>query len=260
MDARDLLRSGDALSAIAQLKAEVRSAPRDACLRTFLFQMFCVTGEWERALAQLAMAAELDGTAIPMAQTYQAAIRCELLRERIFAGARTPTLFGEPSPWMSLLVEALRQLAAGAFDAAARLRDEAFEQAPAASGTADGRDFGWIADADPRLGPMLEAIIDGKYYWIPFFRLKSLSLDPPEDVRDQVWMPAHFTFETGGETAGLIPTRYPGSPSAGIELAMARRTEWREEHGWFLGLGQRMLALDDGSDVALMDLRSLQMA
>src|SRR5271169_100189 len=162
MDARELLRSGDPRSALEQLKQEVRKAPRDVRLRTFLFQLFCLFGEWDRAVTQLTAAAELDPLALPMSQAYRATIRCEMLRARVFAGARTPTIFANPEPWMSLLVEANRVLAAGNADAAARLRDDAFEQAPAVGGrisVADSKeeqDFEWIADADPRLGPMLE--------------------------------------------------------------------------------------------------------
>ncbi len=131
MDARETLRSGDPSGALETLKQEVRKAPRDARLRTFLFQMFCVTAEWDRALNQLAVVAELDKLALTMAQAYRAAIRCEMLRERVFAGARTPTVFGQPEPWMPLLFEANRLLAAGNPEDAARLRDAAFEQAPA---------------------------------------------------------------------------------------------------------------------------------
>ena len=89
MTARDVLREGDPRAALELLKQEVRKAPRDAALRTFLFQMFCVFGEWERAVTQLTAAAELDPLALPMAQAYRAAIRCELLRNRVFAG-RSP--------------------------------------------------------------------------------------------------------------------------------------------------------------------------
>ncbi len=56
-DARCLLVSGDPKGALELLKQEVRKAPREATLRTFLFQMFCVFGEWDRALAQLSVAA-----------------------------------------------------------------------------------------------------------------------------------------------------------------------------------------------------------
>ena len=139
--ARDLLVAGDPRQALDALKQEVRKAPREASLRTFLFQMFCIEGEWDRALTQLTVAAELDPGAIPMAETYRTLIRCEMLREGVFAGTRTPTLFGHPLPWVPLLVEANRALAGGKFEAAAGLRDQAFEQADAAAGSVDGVAF-----------------------------------------------------------------------------------------------------------------------
>ena len=250
----------DLVGTLEQVKQEVRRSPRDAKLRTFLFQLFCVTAEWDRALTQLAAAAELDPLATPMAQAYQATIRCEMLRERVFAGQSTPTVFGQPAPWMSLLVEANRLLSAGNPDQAASLRDQAFDQAPAAAGTLDGEAFSWIADADPRLGPMLEAFVDGRYFWIPFTRLRQVSQEPPADLRDQVWMPADFTWANGGRASGFIPTRYPGSASAGAAQALSRSTEWHEHGDWFLGTGQRMLTTDAGAEVALMDLRRLEVA
>ncbi len=257
MDSLGLLRSGDHRAALEALKQEVRKAPRDARLRTFLFQLFCIEGAWDRALTQLTVVGELDALATPMVQAYGAAIRCELLRARIFEGGRTPTIFGDPEPWMSMLVEANRGFAGGVCAEAAALRDEAFEQAPATAGTIDGGAFEWIADADPRLGPVLEALVDGRYFWVPFHRLSSVEIDPPEDLRDQVWMPARFTWANGGESAGFIPTRYPGSAQAADPgLAMARRTEWVGEGDWFTGLGQRMLATD-GGEYALQDIRRI---
>ena len=113
MDACEALRSGGVHATLAALKQDVRKAPRDPRLRTFLFQMFCVTGDWDRALTQLSVAAELDPLALPMAQTYRAAIRCEILREKVFRGERSPTRLGDPGTWLPLLIEATRMLAAG---------------------------------------------------------------------------------------------------------------------------------------------------
>ncbi len=265
MDAREHLLAGDPKAALERLKQEVRKAPRDVALRVFLFQLFCITGEWDRAVTQATTAAELDVAALPMAQAYRAAIRCELLRARVFAGTRTPTVFGDPEAWMSLLIEAGRVLAAGRASEAEGLRDAAFEQAPAAAGSitlqdAAPQDFAWIADADPRLGPMLEAMIDGKYYWLPFHHIAALEIEAPADLRDQVWMPARFLWRNGGEAFGFVPTRYPGSEQAADPaLALSRRTEWTERDGWFLGLGQRMLATDAG-EFALMDIRRIDFA
>lgn len=260
MQARRLLQDGDARGALDALKQEVRKAPREATLRTFLFQMFCIFGEWDRALTQLTVAAELDPLALPMAETYRTLIRCEMVRQGVFAGTRSPTVFGQPLPWMVLLIEANRLLATGSFGAAASLRDQAFEQAETAAGTVNDHPFDWIADADPRLGPVLEAVIDGTYYWIPMQHVASIGMEAPVDLRDQVWMPADFTWTNGGTTIGFIPTRYPGSATADPQLAAARRTEWVEygnpDDGWIIGLGQRMLTTGD-EDVALMDLRHL---
>ncbi len=259
-DARATLRTGDARRALEQLKQEVRKAPRDARLRIFLFQLFCVFGEWERAVAQLTVAAQLDPATVPMAQAYRAAIRCEVARTKVFAGARSPTIFGDPEPWMSLLVEAVRLLAGGQESDAAGLRDAAFDQAPAMAGSIDGAAFEWITDADPRLGPMLEAMVDGKYYWVPFHRLRTLEIEPPADLRDKVWLPAHFVWANGGDSLGFVPTRYPGSQTASDQaLALAGRTEWHEQGAWSLGLGQRMLATDAG-EFAVMDVRRIELA
>jgi type VI secretion system protein ImpE len=72
-------------------------------------------------------------------------------------------------------------------------------------------------------------------------------------------MPAHFAFENGGESVGVIPTRYAGSESAPDPMIrLARRTTWDEvEPDVFLGLGQRVLTTDTGQH-SLMDVRSIR--
>lgn len=136
----------------------------------------------------------------------------------------------------------------------------AFEQAAAIAGTIDRQDFAWIADADPRLGPMLEAIINGRYYWVPFERLRSVHIEAPADLRDLVWAPAHFTFANGGEAVALIPTRYPGSESSDdARIRLARRTEWLElALEYVVGLGQRTFATDAG-EYPLLEARLIQL-
>jgi type VI secretion system protein ImpE len=145
-----------------------------------------------------------------------------------------------------------------AADPAETLRQRAFDAAPAVRGTIDGAPFGWLADADMRLGPVLEAFINGRYYWIPYARLAQVKFEPPEDLRDCVWMPAHLLFENGGETLALVPTRYEGSEkSADGALQLARKTEWSElaPEVW-AGSGQRVLGSDE-SEYALMDVREI---
>jgi type VI secretion system protein ImpE len=259
MSAEESVLAGRLEEGLAELQGQVRKQPAEPRLRVFLFQLLAVLGQWDRALTQLKVAADLDSSTLTMLQTYQEVLRCELLRGEVFGGRRTPLLFGEPAEWMALLVQALALTAREKFDEAQTLRERAFESAPVTPGRIDGQPFAWIADADTRLGPVLEAIVNGRYYWIPFSRLREIRIEKPCDLRDIAWTPVHLTLENQGSTVALVPTRYPGSErAADPRLIMARGTEWSERSGsTFLGLGQRLFATDQG-EYPLMDVRLIE--
>jgi type VI secretion system protein ImpE len=240
--------------------AQVRKEPSRPDLRVLLFQLFCVNGNWERALNQLATAAQLDKAMEEMARAYREVIRCEVFRSRVFSGDKMPLFLGEPEEWLARMAEALRLNTQGMAEEAANQRSVAFDAAPATAGSVDGQDFAWIADGDARLGPVLEAFVNGKYYWVPFHRIAAISLEAPTDLRDLVWMPAKLTFATGGEQVAFIPSRYPGSETADEGCRLARRTDWRDlgADTW-AGIGQRMLATDQG-EYPLLDARNIQLS
>lgn len=252
------LHEGDPVRALDELQAAVRAAPADPKLRVFLFQLLCVLGHWDRAATQLELCAQMDASALPMRETYRDAIRCEQLRAEVFKGHKSPMLFGEPEAWIAQLIESLIRAGRGEAQAAGQLRAEAFDAAPASAGSLNDQRFEWIADADMRLGPLLEAVVNGRYYWIPFARLSTVTVEEPTDLRDSVWLPATLTFVNGGEAIALLPVRYPGSESSADGLvALARKTLWDEvAPGVHVGLGQRVLATDV-ADVPLLELRSL---
>ncbi len=258
MLAEDRWREGDPEESLRQLQEQVRKAPANARYRVFLFQLLALTGQWERALNQLNVAGELDAANLAMVQTYREALHCEVLRGEIFAGRRSPLVFGQPDPWFALLIEAQRLDAQGAGEQARAMRDRALEQAPGTPGTIDGVPFEWIMDGDARLGPVLEAIVNGRYYWIPFQRIHRIRLEKPEDLRDLVWTPAYFTWANGGESVGLIPSRYPGTEALpDPELRLGRKTAWLEQPGeTYFGQGQRMF-YTDGGEYPLMDVRTI---
>ena len=156
------------------------------------------------------------------------------------------------------MIEALWLEARGEHRAAEDLRAQAFEAAPSQPGQLNGTPFQWIADADPRLGPLLEIIVNGRYFWAPFTALHQLRLEVPRDLRDRVWMPATVTWANGGDAVAFIPTRYAGShQSTDDALRLARATDWLTQGDTVTGgIGQRLLATDSG-DCALMDLRAL---
>ena len=248
--------SADPLAHFDELRKMIQKQPQRSDLRIFLFQLYCVQGEWIKAGTQLEVLLELDPSSKPMVETYREALRCEALRREVFDGKRSPLVLGAPQDWLAMMIEALRVDAEGRPDAAAELRARALDAAPATSGKLDDAPFEWLADADGRLGPVIEAIINGKYYWVPVSRLIRIEIEKPADLRDFVWAPATLTLENGAANVALIPTRYPGTEREDdASLRLARATDWREQPGGaFHGVGQRMLTTDQ-AEVALLDVR-----
>jgi type VI secretion system protein ImpE len=261
MSAVTQFAGGDLAGCLAQLQNDVRRQPADGKLRVFLAQLLMVTGDWERALNQLRVAAELDAGALPMMHAYGAAIQCEQLRKQVFAGARSPLVFGEPLPWIAGLLQAFSLDAQGNGAQAAALRAESLESASGTAGTLNGAAFEWIADADSRLGPILEVLLNGAYYWVPFERISKVVVEAPSDARDLVWLPAQFVWANGGEAMGLLPVRYPNSERHDDDaIRLARKTEWVLLSGeQYAGVGQRILTTDT-EEVGLLDVRELTLA
>ncbi|MEO7548017.1 MAG: type VI secretion system accessory protein TagJ [Pseudoxanthomonas sp.] len=249
---------------LQELQSQIKRDASSAKLRVHLFQLLCVMGKWQRALQQLQLCAQLDIKAMPMAQMYREAIRCELYREDVFAGKRSPQTMGKPPGWVSSLVEALRHDAAGEASAAADLRGQAMEAAEPCPCTVDGAACEWLADGDSRLGPVCEVIANGQYYWLPYESCAEILVDPPADMRDLVWMPAQLVLPNEGRVPALIPTRYPGTAASTEDnadaLRLSRATAWLgADSGHWTGVGQRVL-VSDAAEHPLLDIRAIVMA
>jgi type VI secretion system protein ImpE len=258
MTPENMLKEGRLDEALQGLTAKVRGNPADAKARVFLFQLLSVLGQWERAQTQLKVSGELDVGNTLMAGAYSRALQGEVERAAVMKGLRSPLVIGEPAQWLALLLQSLKLMGEGRHKEALPLREQAFEEADAISGTIDGQRFEWMADADPRFGPCLEVTVNGGYSWVPFSRIKELKFEAPSDLRDKVWAPVQITWSNGGEAIGFVPCRYPGSEQAqDSELVLARKTDWVDlGDDCYVGSGQRMLATDVG-EYPLLDVRTI---
>ena len=257
MNAEQLIRDGRPDEALQILQVEIRENPADSKLRIFLFQLLAILGEWSRATKQLDVIAKMDDGALAMVSECKAAIECEIYREEVFSGNIDPVFMGKPEQWQALLLQSLKLSYDDSDKESQVLHQQAIEMAPTTAGTINGDSFEWIADADTRLGPMLEVFVEGQYRWVPFTKIKRLAIEAPENLRDFVLMPAHIQWETEGESFVLIPTRYPFSAEKDYQLALSRQTEWVEMgEGGFLGFGQRLF-VTDVKDYSLLDVRDV---
>ncbi len=249
-EADDLLRAGDFDGARRALVEVVKSDPGDVPTRLFLFQLLAVQGDWAKAKTHLTALAQLSPEAQMLAVVYGQAIDAEATRAAVMAGRERAIIHGG-SDWADGVAEALQL---GATAQADDVRAAAFDAAPDTPGTVDGVGVDWVADADPRFGPVIEAIINGRYGLLPFDAVAKMTSEGPRDLRDIVWYPVELTLKAGPRIAALLPARYPDLSDDPAELA-ARATGWRGDGH---GVGQRLWTASDGEDRGLLSVRSVE--
>jgi type VI secretion system protein ImpE len=231
MTAKQYFQAGQLKEAVQALNAEVRDNPADAQRRTFLFELLCFAGEYDRAEKQLNVLAQSNKQAELGAVLYHSALHAMRTRQELFDKQAFPQSGDAP--------------------------DRDF------SGSLNGKPFEWAVDADPRIGPRLELFAAGAYLWIPFEHIISIELQPPQRLRDLLWAPAlvqtgpSFKDKELGEV--LIPVLYPSSSKHEDEaVRLGRATAWTQENGSDpLPLGQKTF-LVDGEEFPLLEIRKIE--
>lgn len=229
MDALSLYRAGQLQPAIEALGQELRKQPLDTRRRTFLFELLCFAGEYDRAEKQLDILADASKEATAGSFVYRSALHAERTRQEMFARGEYPMQSAHPSP----------------------------------SGSWNGSGFDGLTDADPRIGPSLEVFIAGSYTWVPFAYIESVEVSAPTKLRDLMWATAvlhptaSFRLQDIGEV--LLPVLSPlswRSPDDNVRLG--RTTVWEEDATWeAVPLGQKMFLSGD-EEYSLLELRSLR--
>lgn len=231
MRAKELFDAGKVREAEKALSAYVRDHPADVSQRTFLFELLCFSGQYDRAQRQLTALSDSGVQAELGAILYTSALHAEKIRHETFQKQG----FSKDSPSQSL------------------------------RGTLNGKPFQSIRDADPDLGARLEVYAAGAYLWIPFEHIASIEIEPPRRLRDTLWAPA--VVRTGPSFKGtelgevMIPVIYPFSwknPDESVWLG--RSTEWAaDDEGNEYPSGQKLLQVD-GEEVPFLEIRSIEFA
>ena len=254
------LAGGSLAQSLARLESRIRTQPGDADLRAAFAQLLCLDANWPRALAQLKSWQALKPQAQPTVTLLEQAIEGERQRGEVMAGRARPVAPVEDYPWLAAMISALDPQSQDA----QRQRNAALEQAGANPGqlaTQSGETvaFDWLMDGDCRLGPVCEAIVNGRYFWLPFAAISAMQFQPPASVTDLVWRHTLVRLRDGSEQVCQIPARYPLDTSADDRFKLCRVTEWQQSEGdapHYLGQGQKIW-LNDSADYSLLDLATL---
>lgn len=229
MNASEYFRSGQLNLAMEALNEELRLNPLDSKRRTFLFELLCLTGDFDRSLKHLDVLAQQGQQAEMGAMLYRSAVLAERSRQDFFRNQEYS------------------------------LQRPASDELP---GALNGRPFQTIADADARIGAHLEVFVAGRYIWIPFAHIASISMQAPRRVRDLQWSPAivrttpDFAVQDLGEV--LLPALYPFTHTYTDDaVRLGRATKWDEApDGGEIPFGQKLL-LVDGDEVPFLEMREL---
>jgi type VI secretion system protein ImpE len=259
--AKELFEAGKLNEAIEALLSEVKASPNDAARRTFLFELSCFSGDWDRAVRQLDVIGHQSAQAELGVMVYRANINAEKERKRVFEEGVPPHFLREPPAYVDLHVAALNQIREGKFDEARATLDKAEEERPAIAGTFDGQEFQDFRDYDDRVGPVLELIVKDKYAWLPFEQIKHIEILPPRHLRDLIWASAKIEALDGTIGEVYVPSLYAGSSSAGNDqVKLGRMTDWQQlSEDLYSAVGQRLF-LVDGVDKSLFEAKTVEFA
>lgn len=259
MKAKDLLDANQLAAAVAELNEEVKRHPTDPHLRTFLFELLCFAGDYERAQRQLDVIAHQNEKVSIGVGVYQNILRAEAARRSFFAQGIKPTFLSEPPEHVALHIDAHHQLRGGHVAEAKATYERAQRVRPDLRGRLKGKPFTSFRDTDDRTAGILEAIVRDAYLWVPFERLRKVSIPQPKYLRDLLWVPATLEIEDGPVGEVFLPVLYVGSESQERdEVRLGRMTEWLDlGAGLAGGVGQKTFLVDD-REISILEIGELE--
>ncbi|WP_416412166.1 type VI secretion system accessory protein TagJ [Pantoea sp. App145] len=248
---------------LASITAQIQANPADADLRAAFVQLLCLAGNWTRAQTQLQSWLALTPQAQPTVTLLQQAIAGEQQRAAVLQGEAQPHLPGSAWMWCETLLAALQADIAGDVAHGTELRQQALENAAANPGSLEQQDqqmdFPWLMDGDSRFGPVCEALVNGRYYWIPFAAIREMQFQAPTSVTDLVWRHTRVQLVDGSEQVCQLPVRYPLTATPEERWLRSSVTEWQplgNDDSQFIGHGQKVW-LSDSAEYPLLALQRL---
>ena len=259
MRAKELLDSNQLSAAIAELNQDVKSRPADSHLRTFLFELLCFAGEYERAERQLDVIGHQNESAGIGVEVYRQLLKADKARQDWFAEGLTPTFLLDPPSWIQHQLEAGNRLRGQQTEEAKALLQQAASKNSKLKGVVNGKPFDDFRDSDDRLGPVFEVFLRENYVWLPCEQIKKITIPKPKQLRDLLWTPA--TIEAGEGEAGdvHIPVLYVGSHSEkDDQLRLGKITDWRGLGDGLTGAAGQKTFLVDDSEMSMLEIREIE--
>jgi len=258
-EAKTQLDAGNLDGAMEAALSVVKSNPTDARARTFLFELACFAGNWERAEKQLDVIGHQDVGAMIGSQIFKQNFYAERNRIRLFSDGLKPEFMMPPPKYVEDLLAANNRIREGNAAEARKMLDEIEEERPAFACKINGEEAEDFRDYNDSTSCIFEAIVKDAYTWLPIEQVQRVEFFAPKTLRDLFWIQAkvEMTNGTGGEM--FIPALYANSSkSDNDQVRLGRMTDWRDAgEEIFIGEGLRLFWFN-GEDRPILELKEIE--
>jgi type VI secretion system protein ImpE len=258
-EAKTQLDAGDLQGAVEAALNAVKKNPTDVRARTFLFELACFAGDWERAEKQLDVIGHQENNAMIGSLIYRQNLKAERDRLRLFSDSQKPEFMMSPPDYVVGLLMANNRLREGNAAEARRLLDETENERPAFSCVINGSAAADFRDYNDLTASVFEVIVKDTYVWLPMEQVERIEFTAPKSLRDLYWIQAKVETVNGTNGEMFFPALYANSfKSDDDQIRLGRMTDWRDAGSEiYIGEGMRMF-WSDGKDIPILELNEIE--
>lgn len=258
-EAKTQLDVGNLSGAVEAALQAVKNNPTDAAARTFLFELSCFSGDWDRAERQLDVIGHQSANAMIGSLIYRQNFQAERERIELFTKGKRPE-FVMPAPdYVEELYSANNLIREGKTSEARAALDKIEEERPAFACKVNGEEKEDFRDYNDLTMCVFEAIIKEAYVWLPMEQVVKIEFFEKKTLRDVFWRQAKVEVKNGLIAEIFLPSLYVNSwKSEDDAVRLGRANNWLDAGDEvYIGEGLRMF-FSSGEAVPILDINEIE--
>ncbi len=258
-EAKTQLDAGNLSGAVEAALNVVKKSPTDVTARTFLFELSCFSGDWERAEKQLDVIGHQDNNAMIGSLIFRQNFHAERSRLKLFSDSQKPEFLMPPPDYVIGLLTANNRLREGNAKEARELLDQIENERPAFACKINGVEAEDFRDYNDLTSCVFEVIVKDTYIWLPMEQVEKIEFIAPKSLRDLFWIQAKVETVNGTNGEMFFPSLYANSfKSENDQVRLGRMTDWKDlGEDVYIGEGMRMF-WSEGKDKPILELNEIE--
>ena len=258
-EAKIQLDTGNLSGAVESAISAVKNNPTDDAARTFLFELSCFSGDWDRAERQLDVIGHQSANALLGSQIYRQNFHAERSRTDLFAKGKRPEFIMPPPDYVEDLYAANNLVREGKTAEARALLDEIEEKRPAFACKINGEEKEDFRDYNDLTMCVFEVIVKEAYVWLPMEQVIKIEFFEKKNLRDVFWRQAKVEVKNGLIGEMFLPSLYVNSwKSEDDQVRLGRANNWRDAgEDLYIGEGLRMF-FANGEAMPILSINEIE--